>query len=251
MIDLHLSTIGQEAAVLARKYGLGIEIADFGYAVNMDVNFPYWENLTHANLAGIERRIFHAPYNDLCPAAVDPLIMEVTKRRFEQAYHLTRLFAINKMVVHSGYIPNLFFKSLFTKQSVDFWRGFLLDKPSDFILLLENVMEEGPDMLLDIIEKTGDPRLQFCLDIGHAGGVFSVLPVLRWIETTAPYLSHVHIHNNYHSGDIHNPPGNGLIDMEAAINRIAELRPNATYTAETENLRSAVSWFETHGFLCP
>ena len=249
MFDLHLSSVGREAAELAREYGFGIEIAEFSYAANMDTDFPHWDGLTLSNLEGIKRRVFHAPFNELCPAAVDPKIAELTRQRLEQAYNLTRRYKIDRMVVHSGYIPHLYFKSWFTERSVNFWRDFLLDKSPDFSLLLENVMEEEPDMLREIVEKTGDTRFQLCLDIGHAGGHFSDVPVAQWIETAAPCLGHVHIHNNYRKEDIHNPPGDGLIDMKAALIKIMELQPDATYTAETPELRKAVVWFENCGFL--
>jgi len=249
LINLHLSTVGENAAALAREHGLGIEIAEFSYARNMDTDFPHWAAVTHANLKGIGRRIFHAPHNELCPAAVDPLIADVTRQRLEQAYKLMLHFGINRMVVHSGYVPHLYFKSWFTERSVHFWRDFLADKSPDFSLLLENVMEEEPGILRDIVEKTGDTRLQLCLDIGHAGGIFSDLPVAHWIETCVPCLGHVHVHNNCRTGDLHNPPGDGLIDMKAALTQIVELRPSATYTVETADLRSAVAWFERCGFL--
>ncbi|MDR3239287.1 MAG: sugar phosphate isomerase/epimerase [Clostridiales bacterium] len=251
MIDLYLSTIGTDAAALAREYGLGIEIAEFSYAVNMDTDFPHWDEIVRANIAGIERRIFHAPFNDLCPAALDPLVLEVTRRRFAQAYKLMQGYGIHKMVVHSGYLPRMHYKSWFAAHSVDFWREFLSGKPPDFLLALENVMEEDPDMLLEIVEKTGDPRFQLCLDIGHAGAYFSHKPVSHWIETAAPYLGHVHVHNNYHEVDTHNEPGDGLIDMKAALTRIAELRPNVTYTLETQNMIASVEWMKSNGFIEP
>ncbi|MCL1993789.1 MAG: TIM barrel protein [Spirochaetes bacterium] len=248
-IDLHLSSYGTDAAALARKHGLGIEITEFSYAANMDRDFPRWDELTHSNLAGIQRRIFHAPFNELCPAAVDPKIAELTRQRLEQAYTLTRRYNIDRMVVHSGYIPNLYAKSWFTEHSVRFWRDFLFDKPPDFSLLLENVMEGEPDMLRDIVEKTGDTRFQLCLDIGHAGGAFSNLPLAKWIQTAAPVLGHVHIHNNWRGRDAHNPPADGLIDIKAALAAIMERRPGITYTAETQDLREALAWFESSGFI--
>ena len=227
-MDIYLSTIGENAAELARKYDFGIEIAEFCYAANLDTDFEHWDELTRANLSGIERRIFHAPFNELCPAAVDPLITEVTRRRLEQAYRLMCNYKIKKMVVHSGYIPHLYFRDWFYNKSTEFWSEFLSDKPADFLLLLENVLEEKPDMLLDIIEKTGNERFRLCLDLGHAGGHASCLPIEQWIKQTAPYLSHVHIHNNYKNEDLHNPPGDGLIDMEAALAKTYELCPDAT-----------------------
>lgn len=249
MIDLYLSTIGEGAAALARRYGFGLEISDFSYAANMDTDFPHWDAVTRENLTGVKSSIFHAPYSELNPAAFDPLVAEVTRRRLEQAFLLTRRYHINRMVVHSGFVPRIYHKSWFVERSVEFWRDFLDGKPPDFSLLLENVMEDSPDMLMEIVDKTGDRRLRLCLDVGHAGGYFSGTPVLSWVETAAPYLSHAHIHNNNYEEDLHDPPGKGVIDVEAVMLRIVELCPGATFTAETADLTSAVSWLEQRGFL--
>ena len=248
-MDFYLSTIGGDAAETAREYGLGLEIAEFAYAVNMDEDFPRWDAIVRASLEGIERRTFHAPFAELCPASADPLFAGATRRRLEQAYETALRYGINKMVAHSGFVPHIYVKSWFAERSAAFWRGFLADKPPDFTLVLENVMEESPDVLLDIVTQTDDSRLQLCLDIGHAGGFFSKTPVLEWIELTAPRLGHVHFHNNYRGDDLHNPPGDGLIDMKAALARLAELRPDLSATAETQQSRPAAEWLARSGFI--
>jgi len=249
MISLHLSTISKGAADLARRHGLGIEIAEYSYAVNMDSNFAHWEGITRDNLLGITNRIFHAPYSELCPASADPLIVEVSRQRLDQAYKIMRYFDINRMVVHSGYVPHLHHEDWFIGRSVAFWQDFLHEKSDDFSLLLENVMEESPEMLCEIIEKTDDTRFQLCLDIGHAGRASSKASITHWIKATAPYLGHVHIHNNYRMSDLHNPPGEGLIDMELVLTKIIELQHSITFTAETTKCESAIAWFEINGFL--
>ena len=248
MTALLLSTIGKDAAKLAREHGLGIEIADFSYAVNMDEDFAYWNAVTTENLCDITNRAFHAPYSELCPAAVDPLALEVTSKRLRQALTLSRSYDIGRMVVHSGYIPKIYVKSWFTDRSVSFWRDFLTVVPQDFALLLENTFEESPDMLLDIVEAVGDARFQICLDVGHAAVAGHAVSVVNWIEAVSPYLSHAHIHNNNLAEDLHAPPGDGSINMRAAIDRILELRPNTTLTAETQDLHSALSWFKVCGY---
>ena len=53
---LFLSTIDPEAQDLARAYGLGLEIAEFCTAWNMDRDFPQTDALVQRKLAGISRR---------------------------------------------------------------------------------------------------------------------------------------------------------------------------------------------------
>lgn len=64
-----------------------------------------------------------------------------------------------------------------------FWHGFMAHKPEDFGLLVENVLEDEPYMLLDFMMRVAEisagsdgfipdgsvsKRIRLCLDIGHA-----------------------------------------------------------------------------------
>ena len=50
-------------------------------------------------------------FNELYPAAIDPQIQRIAYKRYEQAYHLAKdVYGIEKMVVHSGYVPRIYYK---------------------------------------------------------------------------------------------------------------------------------------------
>ena len=65
------------------------------------------------------------------------------------------------------------------EQSVVFWREFLREIPAGITIALENVMEPGPEMLVEIVRQVEDPRLGLCLDVGHANSRVSETP--PWI----------------------------------------------------------------------
>ena len=52
-----------------------------------------------------ERTVLHAPFNELHPAAIDPLAKDLARHRMEQAYTACKDLGVSKMVVHSGYVP--------------------------------------------------------------------------------------------------------------------------------------------------
>ena len=91
------------------------------------------------------------------------------------------------------------------EQSVWFWREFLRDVPADMTLALENVMEPSPETLVSIAAQIDDPRLGLCLDVGHANTCVSETPPMDWIAPMAPWLRHVHLHNNQGDTDLHAP----------------------------------------------
>ena len=241
---LYISTIADDAVELARRYTLGLEIAEFCTAFNMDTDFNIWDNRVKRQMDGVNRFIFHAPFNELCPAAIDPMIAEVAKKRYAQAYVLMDDYGINAMVVHSGYLPALYHKNWFTELSVKFWKQFLSDKPDNFRLYLENVFEPNPDLLVDIIKMVNDKRFCLCLDTGHAAKCDANADVGGWMLRTLPYLGHVHLHNNDGSRDAHNALGDGIIDMAGFIRDTADAAPDVTFTIETVYAKESVEWLK-------
>lgn len=242
---LFLSTIADDAVQTAREFGLGVELAQFCLAENMDKTPPDVQASLDAALQ-VPRRVLHAPFAELCPAAIDPLVRAVTRRRFLQAAALAKRYGAEKMVVHSGFIPLVYYPEWFAPQSAAFWREFLIDV-GGLTLCVENVMETSPDVLRQIAEQVNDPRLRICFDVGHAFCQSGELA--PWLDALAPYISHVHLHNNHGSFDEHLGLPDGTLDMAAVIRQLEALAPQATYTLEVRPARASVEWLLEEGLL--
>ena len=248
---LFVSTVAEDARETALQYGLGLEIAEFCTAMNMDTDFPQWDARVRAKIDGIPAVTFHAPFNELCPSAIEPLVVEIAHRRYRQAAKLAfETYGVTRMVVHSGYVPLVYFKSYFQERSVEFWRSVLEDIPPEMTLMLENVMEDEPNLLTDIVKTIDNPRFKLCFDIGHANTIVSNTPMSEWIDTVAPHIGHVHLHNNFREWDDHNPPDNGLIDMLPAFTRLTDAIPSdATIAIESIESAPAAKWLHDNGFI--
>ncbi len=107
---IFLSTIDPEAQDLARAYGLGLEIAEFCTAWNMDRDFPQTDVLVRQKLAGISRRVLHGPFNELFPCAIDPKARALAAERFHQAAALAQAYGAERMVLHGGFNPWLYYE---------------------------------------------------------------------------------------------------------------------------------------------
>ncbi len=242
---LFLSTIADDAVQTAREFGLGVELAQFCLAENMDKTPPDVQASLDAALE-VPRRVLHAPFAELCPAAIDPLVREVAKRRYLQAAALAKRYSAEKMVVHSGFIPLVYYPEWFAPQSAAFWREFLNDVDG-LTLCVENVMETSPDALRQVAEQVNDPRLRICFDVGHAFCQSGDLA--PWLDALAPYISHVHLHNNHGTFDEHLGLPDGTLDMAAVIRQLEALAPQATYTLEVRSARASVEWLLKEGLL--
>ena len=116
-------------------------------------------------------------------------------------------------------------------------------------IALENVMDDGPDMLAAIMAGVDDPRLGVCLDVGHANTTVSKTPPMDWITPLSPWLRHVHIHNNFGDWDLHNPLGEGNIPMAQVLDQLLTRCPAATYTIENMNCAPSLEWLAAQGYL--
>ena len=237
---LYLSTIDANAQEIARGHGVGLEIAEYCTAWNMDEKFRETDSVVRQKLTGIPNRILHAPFNELFPCAIDKKARALAADRFRQAIAIAKCYGATKVVIHGGYNPRIYYPVWYMEQSILFWKEFLKDDPGVEIVL-ENVLEETPDMLLEIVKGVAHPQLRLCLDVGHVNA-YSQIPVTEWVEQWAPYLSHFHIHNNDGSWDSHSALMEGSIPMAQLFATIAEKCPNATITLELLQAEQSVRW---------
>lgn len=108
-------------------------------------------------------------------------------------------------------------------------------------ICLENVLENRPELLLDIVQQVNDPRLGLCLDVGHAN-VYSGTPVIQWLEQCASHIRHFHIHNNYGDADDHRSLPEGNLPMAELLSRAEDLCPGATCTLELPEAETSILW---------
>ena len=105
--QIYISTIAQDAADTARKYGLGREIAEYCTAWNMDEKFPETDAVVREKIQGVKNRVFHAPFNELFPCAIDPKARALAASRYRQAIRLAKDYGAAKIIIHGGYNPML------------------------------------------------------------------------------------------------------------------------------------------------
>ena len=235
--------------------GMGLEIAEFCIAENLDENLEETDAVIRKKVALVPDIVLHGPYNELVPCAIDSRVRAVAEFRYGQALEMAKRYGARKIVFHAGYVPSNYFSGFFIHESVKFWKRFLDEHPGDYEICLENVIEDDPSLLTGIAEGVDDERLKLCLDIGHC----NLTPVkpMEWLDRFAPYLSHLHIHNNMgrrpgdkaFSGDLHSGLGNGVIDINAILEKTVSLCDGVTVTVESSDLAGSVEWLKRYKYL--
>ena len=186
--------------------------------------------------------VAHGPFTDLCPAAFDHRFSELARERFDQAAAGTLRLGLNRMVVHTGFIPVIFDPGWHLEHSVQFWWDFINQQPEDFRLYIENVMDDEPYLLLDLVKEIDDPRVRICLDVGHVNAI-SQISVTDWIRQLGPWIGHFHLHNNDGKHDLHAPLLEGTLNMPQVLQQIDDFCPeDATFTVESRDCHDSIGW---------
>ena len=112
---LYLSTIAADAERQARRLNLGLEIAEYCTAWNMDEKFAETHGIVEQEIDGVSRRLLHAPFSELFPCAVDPKARDLARFRYRQAISLAKRYGAEKVIIHGGYNPRLYFSCWYTE----------------------------------------------------------------------------------------------------------------------------------------
>ena len=238
---IYLSTIDENAHSLAKEYGLGIEIAEFCTPWFLDTEFDQIDPKIKEKLTCSDRFALHAPFSELFPCAIDPKIRDIATERYRQVISVAKGYGIRKIVVHGGYNPRIYFPIWYIEQSVQFWMDFVREIPDGMVFCLENVFEEEPTMLSEIIRQVNDPKIRMCLDTGHVNA-YSQISVFDWLTECSDLVEHFHIHNNDTSRDSHSQLFEGTIPMTQLLNAIKEKCPSASITLELMDAKPSIDW---------
>jgi sugar phosphate isomerase/epimerase len=179
----------------------------------------------------------HAPFMDMNPGAVDPMIRSVTQMRFRQLLNVAAILKPRAAVFHAAYDKWRYSgrKDVWLSNSIDTWHK-VMDAASNMGMrvAVENVFDEDPDALLMLIEKIARPDFGFCFDTGHFN-LFSTVPMEQWFASLGKHLVEVHLHDNDGTADSHWALGRGNIDFEKFFGLMRKHSTTPVYTVEAHD----------------
>ena len=176
----------------------------------------------------------HGPFMDLSPGGVDRKVKEVTRDRLLKTIKLAHFFKPKMIVFHPGYERWKFDGNvkLWLDSSLKTWRPLVKEaEEMGLTLAIENVFEETPEPIKNLLEEIDSPHFRFCFDTGHHN-VFSKTPLSVWMVALGRYLSEVHLHDNHKEMDEHLPVGEGGFDFNQFFALLSQYKLNPLYTIE-------------------
>lgn len=209
-ISTHASLNVEEA----NRLEYGIELQDF-----VEPNLSFEEKKRLLSVYGSDLSLLkgpkaiHGPFLDLKPSSPDLLIRDVSRRKYSETLDIAAFLKVDYVIFHSQINPYLNLPSLRklnAKQAAEYWQEVLRLTKYKGIILLENIFEETPDMLAELLEEINEDRIRINLDLGHLR--LGKASLDEWVSSLAEWISYVHVHGNDGKFDVHHAPTNEDID---------------------------------------
>jgi hypothetical protein len=182
----------ERVSKLCKKYNLG---------VNIDISTPENNSKEINEIAkcykGVEICSIHVSFMDLNFSSSDELIREITQKRYEYAYKISRLLKCKNIILPYSYDPRRYSPSLAI--SLGFWEYFLKNKDKETIFYIENIFDNSLVIINDLINAISfsfnNYNLKMCFDVGYAN-IFSKIKITKWIEKMNKNIRFVNLYNN-------------------------------------------------------
>ncbi|MEN6617199.1 MAG: sugar phosphate isomerase/epimerase [Syntrophorhabdus sp.] len=175
----------------------------------------------------------HAPFMDLSPGAVDKQVRAITKDKLKKATHMANKLGALGIVCHPGYDKWRFGDNvdIWMEGSIETWTEVLAVAGDKFPVMVENIFEEEPDTIVELLKYFKDKILYFCCDSGHFN-LFSNVPIDKWMTSLGNKTREMHLHDNYGSYDDHFPIGQGTVPFKELKVFLKSYNGNLLLTAE-------------------
>ena len=180
----------------------------------------------------------HAPFSGFNPGSSRKRIRNVSLKLADQSLSLAEKLQAKRIIFHPGLTYGSDREKLDTwlKNSLTFWPEFLARAAEfDCTICIENIYETTPDIFIDLLTAINSPQMGHVLDIGH-WNIFATGKLLEWLNTTAPYLKHLHLHDNHGERDEHLPIGQGYVPFSTLFAWLKTAKVSPTITLENHSL---------------
>lgn len=227
---------------------LGVEIQDFTEPnLSLDekrkiVKF-YKKELKEFN--GIKS--IHGPFLDLRPASPDKEIRKVSYKRYLDTLKAAVEIDVDYIIFHSQINPYLdqpWMNDLNNNQHKESLIK-LLEEVADYKgkIIIENIFEEEPRMLKELIQTIDLPNVKINLDIGHAK--LGKVSLEEWIRELKDYIVYMHIHSNNGLYDMHSMPSKEEIDELYILLDKYKINPILSLEYKMENLEEEMKKYRS------
>jgi sugar phosphate isomerase/epimerase len=195
----------------------------------------------------------HLPFFDLQPGSIDPAILQATRQRLISASAVARRYSPQHLISHAGFndVYEEFYEEWLANCRTT-WLEFTQSWQDHPPVYLENVYEETYKPLVDLQKSLAKKTFGICFDAGHWHSFSQGVQrknLREWIVGLAPFLQHLHLHDNDGVCDRHWGLGRGTIPWEELFAVVQELGLKVSITLEPhseKDLEQSLAFIERH-----
>ena len=236
---------------VACELNCGIEISRFGRLKDIEDSFDITKKEYLAALKDFDGDVtLHGFFSNLNVASKDPLIREVSEKRYYQSLELASEFGAKTVIFHTCFnnlLKHREYRQMYFQRNIEFFHEFIpYFEKEGIIVTLENVHESDWELIRSIVATVNSPNLKVTIDIGHCN-LHSDYSVSEWIRNYGIMLHHMHFHNNYRDEDSHSSLLNGSLDIEPVVKTLKDmcLLPQITFEIfDRDALFESVKYFD-------
>lgn len=183
----------------------------------------------------------HAPYLDLSPGAIEENLRKITLERLLKAVHVANILKPISIVFHHNWDHWKYEDDLeeWLDNARDTFSQIIEKLDPEISVLLENVYDQNPEILLRLREKLYYERVGFCFDTGHFLN-FSMISLREWLEKVKNFLVEIHLHDNMGKKDQHLAIGDGIFPFEELFSFLKENNLNPILTIEAHSFENLI-----------
>ncbi len=187
----------------------------------------------------------HGAFYDMVSGSYDPDIVAITRKRYLQNLEIAAELGVSYVIFHLNYMGILKFppayRQKWRERNLIFWEEMTKQAEKYGVTIaLENMWEDDPTLISDILQQLSHPYLAACLDVAHLY-LFSNMGLKRWVKELAPWLKFTHLNNTDGKFDLHWPLNKGVIPYRLALQRLRSLPNPPDFTLEMAERQ----WIET------
>lgn len=229
-----------KALKYSKEYNLGFEYNDFFNPLLLDDDIKLKEALEKYKSLNRKNDTFHGVFLDICLNSSDLKIRKISEQRAEESIKLAKLLNCKGVVFHTNYInfmaksPN--YKEQYLKLNSEFYLKMV--KKYDIDIYIENMFDQDPDMLLELVERCNNEKINVCLDFAHAN--ISNVSLEEWFYKLKKYIKHIHLNDNDGIIDSHSEIGKGNINFKKIKELVSLLDEDTSILIEISDIDIAI-----------
>ncbi|WP_031513274.1 sugar phosphate isomerase/epimerase family protein [Streptomyces sp. NRRL F-5123] len=235
---------------LALAEGLRMELIEPAHPGYLDRLDGYFERCRELIPAEVPLAL-HGPFIDIALHSADREIREASRRRVRASLAWAQEIGVTYLILHGNHLPMINetgYDEAWLRGHLEFFSSL------DFgavTVVLENMWDPTPDLLLRLVAEAGSDRLRLCLDVAH-WNVYGTVSLEEWLRRAGAFTPYIQYGDNQGDRDADMALGAGSVDWAEVDRTVRRWAPSADVMVgvgddDGTKLTASLAFLREHG----